>query len=144
MFLCRSAIKRNAWCAPVCLGLHKKPHFAHFTNKAIEGGMAGLVTEEREDTSEFQCFPLARYPTPSPLPGFQIFPPCQVPQIIPLTKIPKYFPLIFLPSKYPPTSILLAVGNQTVNYLSLDIEGAEIQVSLELWVEPIWTVVKAY
>jgi len=80
----RSAIKRNAWCAPVCLGLHKKPHFAHFTNKAIEGGMAGLVTEEREDTSELQCFPLA--------------------------------------------SILLAVGNQTVNYLSLDIEGAEIQV----------------
>ena len=33
-------------------------------------------------------------------------------------------------SKFPLTSILLAVGNQTVNYLSLDIEGAEIQVSL--------------
>ena len=77
MFLCRSAIKRNAWCAPVCLGLHKKPHFAHFTNKAIDGGMAGLVTEERDDTSELQCFPFARFPnispcqvpTPSPLPG---------------------------------------------------------------------------
>ena len=33
-------------------------------------------------------------------------------------------------SKFPLTSILLAAGNQTVNYLSLDIEGAEIQVSL--------------
>jgi len=80
----RSAIKRNAWCAPVCLGLHTKPHFAPFTAKAIEGGMAGLVTKMGDNTSEFQCFPLA--------------------------------------------SILLAVGNQTVNYLSLDIEGAEIQV----------------
>ena len=28
------------------------------------------------------------------------------------------------------TSILFAVGNQTVNYLSLDIEGAEIQVAI--------------
>jgi len=82
----RSAIKRNAWTAPVCLGMHTKPHFAHFTSKALEGGMAGLVSEEREDTSEFQCFPLA--------------------------------------------SILFAVGNRTVNYLSLDIEGAELQVAI--------------
>jgi len=80
----RSAIKRNAWCAPVCLGLHTKPHFAPFAQKALEEGMAGLVAEEGEDTNELQCFPLA--------------------------------------------SILFAVGNQTVNYLSLDIEGAEIQI----------------
>ena len=31
---------------------------------------------------------------------------------------------------YISTSILFAVGNQTVNYLSLDIEGAEIQVAI--------------
>ena len=62
MFLFRKAIQRNAWCAPVCLGLQTKPHFAHFTSKAVEGGMAGLVAEEKEDTSEVQCFPLVRFP----------------------------------------------------------------------------------
>ena len=94
MFLCRSAIKRNAWCAPVCLGLHKKPHFAHFTNKAIEGGMAGLVTEEREDTSELQCFPLARFPNISPVARF--------PPNFPSLGFPKYFPFTSSPPKSPP------------------------------------------
>ena len=100
----RNATKRNAWCAPVCLGLHTKPHFSPITTKGIEGGMAGLVTEEREDTTEFQCFPLARF-------------------------LSNMFPIslqYFAHQTFP--SILLAVGNQTVNYLSLDIEGAELQV----------------
>ena len=52
--------------------------------KATDGGMAGVVAEDGDDTQKFQCFPLA--------------------------------------------SVLLAVGNTTVNLLSLDIEGAEIQV----------------
>ena len=60
IFLYRQAIKRNAWCAPVCLGLHAKPHFAPFTANPFEGGMAGLIAEEREDTTQFQCFPFAR------------------------------------------------------------------------------------
>ena len=108
----RNATKRNAWCAPVCLGLHTKPHFSPITTKGIEGGMAGLVTEEREDTTEFQCFPLARF----------------------LSKISNISPIFceFVPwYSHPQTSpsILFAVGNQTVNYLSLDIEGAELQVT---------------
>ena len=92
LFLCRSTIKRNAWCAPVCLGLHTKPHFAPFTAKTMEGGMAGLVTEEGEDTSEFQCFPLARFPKYSPPDSSPTIPPCKFSQIFPLARFPKYCP----------------------------------------------------
>ena len=122
----RNAIKRNAWCVPVCLGLHPKPHFAPFTTKAIEGGMAGLVAGEGEETSEYQCFPLARYlaspNTNFPLPGWlEKYWYVSQPQILKLHIAKAKFPPIF-------PSILLAVGNRTVNYLSLDIEGAELQV----------------
>ena len=122
----RNAIKRNAWCAPVCLGLHPKPHFAPFTTKAIEGGMAGLVAGEGEETSEYQCFPLARYlaspNTKFPLPSWlEKYWYVSQPQILKLHIAKAKFPPIF-------PSILLAVGNRTVNYLSLDIEGAELQV----------------
>ena len=114
-FLRRNAIKRNAWCAPVCLGLHSKPHFAPFTAKVMEGGMAGLVTEEGEDTSEFQCFPLARFPRCPPLPCFPNIHPCKVSQILPLNgsinnstcRFPNNFSLpgsqyIFPFAKFPP------------------------------------------
>ena len=70
--------------------------------------MAGLIAEEREDTTQFQCFPFARSFSTSFHASF--FSKCRLTDIS--------------------TSILFAVGNQTVNYLSLDIEGAEIQVAI--------------
>merc|ERR1712038_1127628 len=60
-----------------------------FSQTPLEGGMAGIATEEslaeREDTFNMQCFPLY-------------------------------------------SLLLAAAGNVTVNYLSLDIEGAELLV----------------
>ena len=56
-----------------------------FTQKTMEGGMAGIAPEPREDTYDMQCFPLY-------------------------------------------SILMAAAGNVTVNYLSLDIEGAELQV----------------
>ncbi|XP_023321595.1 uncharacterized protein LOC111696271 [Eurytemora carolleeae] len=75
---------RKAWSAGTCLGLTDKPSISHFSQKAIEDGMAGLVPEENDNSFKIQCFPLY--------------------------------------------SLILATGNRTVNYLSLDIEGAEFQV----------------
>ena len=56
-----------------------------FTQKTMEGGMAGIAAEAGEDTYDMQCFPLY-------------------------------------------SLLMAAAGNVTVNYLSLDIEGAELQV----------------
>ena len=56
-----------------------------FTQKTMEGGMAGIAPEAGEDTYDMQCFPLY-------------------------------------------SLLMAAAGNVTVNYLSLDIEGAELQV----------------
>ena len=54
-------------------------------------------------------------------------------QVLPIFPLPRSFPQNHLQSSTlarPPTpSILFAVGNRTVNYLSLDVEGAELQVA---------------
>ena len=42
--------------------------------------------------------------------------------------MPHEVPDAFQIQCFPLYSLLLAVGNRTVNYLSLDIEGAELQV----------------
>jgi len=57
----RKALQRNAWSVPLCLGLHTHPHFAPFSAKATNGGMAGVVPDDGDDTQRFQCFPLARF-----------------------------------------------------------------------------------
>ena len=62
-----------------------RPHIVPFSQMTMEGGMAGIVPEPREDTYDMQCFPLY-------------------------------------------SLLMAAAGNVTVNYLSLDIEGAELQV----------------
>ena len=69
---------------PLLCDSNQRVHVFPKSLKATDGGMAGVVAEDGDDTQKFQCFPLA--------------------------------------------SVLLAVGNTTVNLLSLDIEGAEIQV----------------
>jgi len=76
--------QRKAWASTSCLGTQKRPHTTQFTQKTVEGGMAGLLPEKNHESYDMQCFPLY--------------------------------------------SLLMASGNRTVNYLSLDIEGAEFQV----------------
>ena len=71
----------------------------------------------------------------SPLPGTWVPPtkisPCQADsKNIDMFLNLKFSSSILPNAKFPPIfpSILLAVGNRTVNYISLDIEGAELQV----------------
>ena len=78
---------RKAWASPTCLATQPKPHMAIFSQKSVDGGMAGLVTEEGDQTYDIQCLPLY--------------------------------------------ALLMAVENRTVNYLSLDVEGAEFLVSFQ-------------
>ena len=75
---------RKAWASSSCLATQPRPHVAPFSQKTVEGGMAGIVVERNKETYDMQCFPLY--------------------------------------------SLLMATGNRTVNYLSLDIEGAEFSV----------------
>ena len=75
---------RKAWVSTSCLATQEKPHMVLFSQSAVLGGMAGIVTERNEETYDMQCFPLY--------------------------------------------SLLMATGTKTVNYLSLDIEGAEFLV----------------
>ena len=70
--------------------------------------MAGVVPPERGGALH-QCFPLYRYHLPS-----------QVPQPILTTMDPLKSQILL--------SLLLALNNPKVNYFSLDIEGAELQV----------------
>jgi hypothetical protein len=63
---------------------------AIFSQKSVDGGMAGLVTVEGDQNYDIQCLPL--------------------------------------------NTLLMAVGNRTVNYLSLDVEGAEFLVSFHTFV----------
>ena len=82
---------RKSWASPTCLATQPKPHMAIFSQKSVDGGMAGLVTKEGDQTYDIQCLPLF--------------------------------------------ALLMAVGNRTVNYLSLDVEGAEFLVSFHnFWI----------
>jgi len=76
--------QRKAWASSACLATEPRPHIVSFSQKTVQGGMAGIVMVPNDETYNMQCFPLY--------------------------------------------SLLMAAGNRTVNYLSLDIEGAEFMV----------------
>ena len=93
-----------------------RPHFAKFSSEPIAGVMAGLVPDieaappvNGSSMSEvvviimWNMWPRKAFLTPVPVTSSQF----------------QCFPL---------ASLLLAIGNPTVNYFSLDLEGAELEV----------------
>ena len=111
--------------------------------QATDGGMAGVVAEDKvNDTQRFLYFPLTITITTITI-NISITSISTTISIIIsdiFSVINKNIVFITISNSittiitnirfqcFPLTSILLAVGNTTVNLLSLDIEGAEIQV----------------